>query len=92
MAVWLRRFGDRRALVGRVYSAAGGLPAAVSSGAETAVGNPPSLRARALVRARSAVSCAMYSARLGEDEEHHSVTYRLAGSYVNSEVRLLYLA
>ena len=61
----------------------GGLPAAVSSTAETARGNPPSMRARALVRARSAVSCTMYSACPGEDEEHHSVTYRLAGSYVN---------
>lgn len=33
----------------------------------------------------------MYSACPGEDEEHHSVTYRLAGSYVNFRVRLLYL-
>ena len=62
----------------------GGLPAAVSSADETARGNPPSMRARALVRARSAVSCARYSACPGEDEEHQFVTYRLARSYVNS--------
>ena len=77
-------------LWGVCSSAAGGLPAAVSSPAETARGNPPSMRARALVRARSAVSCAMYSAGHGKDEEHHSVTYRLAGSYAVFRVALLY--
>jgi len=53
-------------LWGVCNSAAGGLPAAVSSAAETAGGNPPSMRAHALVRARSPVSCARYSACLGK--------------------------
>jgi hypothetical protein len=39
------------------------------------------MRAHALVRARSPVSCARYSACLGENEEHQFVTYRFAGSY-----------
>ena len=91
MPSWLER-SERRALVTisqaivayrgiRAVPPSGGLPAAVSSAAETAGGNPPSMRAHALVRARSPVSCARYSACLGENEEHQFVTYRFAGSY-----------
>ena len=73
-------------------SGAGGLPAAVSSAAETAGGNPPSMDAHALVRARSPVSCARYSACLGKIEEHHSVSYRLAGTNVVFRVSVLYVS
>jgi hypothetical protein len=33
------------------------------------------------------MSCAMYSAGHGKDEEHHFVSYRIAGTYVFSESR-----
>jgi hypothetical protein len=79
-------------LWGVCNSAAGGLPAAVSSAAETAGGNPPSMRAHALVRARSPVSCARYSACLGKIEEHHSVSYRFAGTNVVLRVSVLYVS
>lgn len=44
------------------------------------------MRVHARVCARSAMSCAMYSAGHAKSEEHQFVTYRLAGSYVNSGI------
>ncbi len=41
---------------------------------------------------RAPVSCAMYSACPGENEEHHFVTYRIAGSYVVFRVAMLYVS
>jgi hypothetical protein len=75
------RFGDRRALSGVCIRQLGGLRHALfrCRGKTHEATRRACVSAR--VCARSAMSCVTYSARLGEIEEHHSVSCLVAGRY-----------